>query len=637
MENTPLIRITEALERCGSSVKQQGDQYIARCPAHSDRKASLSVKVGEDGKVLLKCHAGCETTAIVAAIGLDMGDLFPASTRKVTIKPHIVATYQYRDESGALLFESVRFNPKDFRQRRPTKDGKDWVWNLKDVRLVPYRLPELIAAVGEGKTIYIVEGEKDVETLRSWGLAATCNPMGAGKWSKVNDVAAKVLHGARVVIIPDDDETGRKHAQEIWGRLGPAAASVQVLPPFVGAKDVTGWMERGGTQEQLESMVVQAKTWKPTAASEFDLDTITDEELERKEISPLRWIIPGFIPEGLSILVGNPKVGKSALVLGWGYSLPQGLPIMGKVGADLCEVLYLALEDNNRRVKERIGLLRDGNPPSKGLHYITLDSRTPFRRLDSGGAEQIEQHLDKHPYCRLVIIDTWSKVKPWKRNKSQQEYDADSAAWSILHSIATKRRIAIVVLHHTRKPLKVEGDWTMEISGTSGIAGTVDTILLFRRIRGEKTATILVAGRDLDEEKEYILHGDPRTKRWTLGEGNAEELKLSQAQRDVIKVLRTTPHLFPKEIAATLGMDDSSKLRPILHRMTAAGRILLDTHNRYYLSSTFINESNESNEDNGSNDGNGSNSVGATSLPPGQAAPPIRPLRGSPRVETGEI
>lgn len=272
---TGIDAVLAALE----DVEKSGNGWKARCSAHDDGKPSLSINVGENGKVLLHCHAECALPDILSAAGLTMADLFPSedhAPRKRAApagKRKEVAAYPYHDEHGTLLFETVRLEPKTFRQRRPGPDGKP-VWNLDGVRMVPYRLPELVAAVSDGQTVYIVEGEKDADTLHSWGLAATCNPMGAGKWGKVADVAGDALRGARVVILPDDDEPGRKHAQDIAARLAVAAASVKVLPHFAGSKDVTSWKESGGTKEKLEELAEAAPIWPgPTAAAGQDATT----------------------------------------------------------------------------------------------------------------------------------------------------------------------------------------------------------------------------------------------------------------------------------------------------------------------------------------------------------------------------
>ena len=148
--------------------KPAGDGWLAKCPAHDDRKASLSIGVGGDGRTLLHCHAGCALDDILAAAHLEQTDLFP---EQQTSKKTIVATYHYHDEGGRHLYHAwVRFDPKDFKQRRA-----DGMWSLKGVRRVLYRLPEL-----QGQLVaYVVEGEKDADRLRSIGLPGTTAPGGA--------------------------------------------------------------------------------------------------------------------------------------------------------------------------------------------------------------------------------------------------------------------------------------------------------------------------------------------------------------------------------------------------------------------------------------------------------------------------
>jgi len=312
-----------------------------------------------------------------------------------------------------------------------------------------------------------------------------------------------------------------------------------------------------------------AATLTTPAPDVSDLDTVTDEELEQKDIQPLRWIIPGFIPEGLAILVGNPKAGKSALVLGWAYALARGVPVMGRVQVERCETLYLALEDPDRRVRDRLRAIRDGGPTTADLCFVTMNSKTPFPPLDRGGTQKIGRHLDTHPRCRLVIIDTWAKVKPTRPQKHAQEYDLDSAAWSILHTIAVGRRVAIVVLHHTRKALKFESDWTQEVSGTQGIAGTVDTILLFKRPRGEARATLMVTGRDLDEEKQYELQGDASTLSWTLTDLRLEQQQPRGQMLEVMNALQAGGLMRPQDVQRVC--PGISNVREYLKRLVDQG------------------------------------------------------------------
>lgn len=168
---------------------------------------------------------------------------------KVRSLPEIVATYSYTDETGAELFQVVRFAPKDFRQRR--RVGDRWEWKLGNARRVPYKLPELIAAASD-RPVYIVEGEKDVDRLWSMGHVATCNPGGAGKWKAVDDAAAALgLEGRDVVIVADRDKPGRSHALDVAMRLRDVAKSVRVVEPPSPHKDVSDLLLAGGSLHQL--------------------------------------------------------------------------------------------------------------------------------------------------------------------------------------------------------------------------------------------------------------------------------------------------------------------------------------------------------------------------------------------------
>jgi 5S rRNA maturation endonuclease (ribonuclease M5) len=246
--------------------RRTSNGWEARCPAHEDRNASLGIAEGKDGRVLLNCHAGCTFAAIVAALGVKSADLFPPKPEgKGRTRGRIVATYDYTDAAGKLLFQVVRFDPKDFRQRRPdqAKPGA-WTWNLNGQTRVLYRLPDVIRAKTEGRAVFCVEGEKDAEALAALGLCATCNPGGAGKWTTAY---TESLTGAKVFILPDKDTPGRRHAALVTRALAGKAQSVRVveLPDRDGrkVKDAADWIGAGGTVEELREIVRTAPAWEP--------------------------------------------------------------------------------------------------------------------------------------------------------------------------------------------------------------------------------------------------------------------------------------------------------------------------------------------------------------------------------------
>jgi hypothetical protein len=178
-------------------------------------------------------------------------------SQHVVSQPRIVAAYNYPDENGEVLFQVVRLEPKDFRQRRP--DGRGgWIWNLQDTRRVLYRVPELEQAVAAGETIYVPEGEKDVDNLRALGVAATTNPGGVKKWRQQY---AEHLRGADVVVVSDSDDAGREHSELIAASLCGIAKRIRILDigkhwPVCPAKgDITDWLAAGGTVEKLKAIV----------------------------------------------------------------------------------------------------------------------------------------------------------------------------------------------------------------------------------------------------------------------------------------------------------------------------------------------------------------------------------------------
>lgn len=271
---------------------KSGSELRAPCPIHHGNRDSLSVNP-QTGAWF--CHSGCQRGggAIdfeAAVSGLDLKhareEVFRIVGRASSngSGKHIVAEYNYTDEQGKVLYQCVRYTPKDFRQRRPNGRG-GWIWNLEGVRLVLYRLPQVLAA----PLVIIAEGEKDVQTLETLGFVATCNSMGAGKWRKPY---ADTLRGKNVVVIPDADEPGRKHAAAIVRSLEGVARSVKLLP-MPGAKDVTEWIEHGGTHEALAQLVEQSAPWKGGPPVERNSHfTVTDRGVFHQDgtlvCSPLR-------------------------------------------------------------------------------------------------------------------------------------------------------------------------------------------------------------------------------------------------------------------------------------------------------------------------------------------------------------
>ena len=213
--------------------------------------------------------SGCDQrdvgAAIAAKLGIAVSRLKPRKPTATNGHRVIVQTYDYHNAQGALVSQTVRYDPKDFRQRRPNGQG-GWIWNLKDLSLVLYRLPEVLTKVAAGETIYIAEGEKSVDLLWQHGLPATCSPLGAGKWKKVDQTP---LHGATVVLLPDNDDAGQKQAMAVKKALHGHAARVTILrlPGLPDKGDVYDWFETAGnTTETFLQLVTAAQEAPSTLA-----------------------------------------------------------------------------------------------------------------------------------------------------------------------------------------------------------------------------------------------------------------------------------------------------------------------------------------------------------------------------------
>jgi 5S rRNA maturation endonuclease (ribonuclease M5) len=547
-----------------SAVRKNSNGWQAKCPAHEDKKASLSIAV-KDEKILLHDHAGCTTEAILEARGLKPKDLFLESKTKEQ-KPAIVATYDYTDEAGKLLFQTVRFEPKDFRQRRP--DGKDkWIWNLSNVRLVPYRLP----AIMKEPSIFIVEGEKDADNLWKIGIPATCNPMGAGKW---HAEWSKFFEGKEVFILPDLDEPGRKHAVDVGKKLYGHALRIKIieLPKNAHVKDVSDWLSHGGTKDDLLKLAKETKEWLPpgTKPPKPVLKAFTAADLEEMVFPEPRWAIPGLLPEGLTILAGRPKRGKSWMGLGIALAVASGGKALGKIDVAKGDALYLALEDNPRRLQNRLAQLKtpETKLPSR-LHLVT-----EFLPLQLGGMQTLLDWLDKHPKTHLVVIDTLGRILPSGKANSNQFVD-DYQFIGKLQKLSIDRNFALLVIHHVRKQ---SADYALDrVAGTTGITGAADSVWVLDTGKGEASSILHVTGRDI-ETQEIAMKFDDGI--WSAI-GTAQEAAMSEERRSILNLLTENGAMSPKTIAECLKKNMNTLYSHLFH-MKRDGQIIQEEERGLY-------------------------------------------------------
>lgn len=330
-----MVPVADLAQRCdGAHRDKQG--WRARCPVHQGHSDTSLHLWEEGGHLQVHCFAGCAPQTILDWLGV---------AKRPRREDVYEALYSYHDERGHLLYQVVRKPGKKFSQRRPhpTQPG-EWIWDMKGVTRVLYRLPEVLQAVTMHQPLYLVEGEKDVETLRSHGLVATCNLMGAGKWE---DSYNGSLQGAQVIVLPDNDTPGARHADLIATRLRGIVRSLHIvrLPDLPQAGDITDWLHGGHTVEELRRLTLSTT---PTLVAPHLVVT------QLADIAPeeVRWLWHPYIPLGkFTLLEGDPGLGKTYLMLAVaaaitrGYCLPDQRGRVAEPHGQAGRVLYLTAED----------------------------------------------------------------------------------------------------------------------------------------------------------------------------------------------------------------------------------------------------------------------------------------------------
>src|SRR5215217_2119599 len=292
--------------------------------------------------------------------------------------------------------------------------------------------------------------------------------------------------------------------------------------------------------------------------------TMSATELMRLELPAVKWAVPGVLPEGVTILAGKPKMGKSWLGLGLCVSVAAGGRALGKIGVERGGALYLGLEDRERRLQKRLRKILGERDVPHGL-----DVAWEWPQLDHGGVEALDSWLEAHPDTRLVVIDTLKKIRP-RDGQSRSVYDLDYEALEPLLPLAAEYGVAMLVVHHLRK--LEAGDPFDMISGSTGLTGGVDGALVLKRDRGKQDATLAVDGRDIEEPAELALRWDADISSWSLM-GDAEEYRQSEERRRILELLeRMDGPMWPKDMAEALEKNRSTT-RVLLANMKQDGQV----------------------------------------------------------------
>jgi hypothetical protein len=313
--------------------------------------------------------------------------------------------------------------------------------------------------------------------------------------------------------------------------------------------------------------------------------TFTAAELLAMELPPVRWVVPDILPEGVTLLAGKVKMGKSWMSLGLCVAVGSGGVALGTRRVEQGEVLYLALEDNHRRLKERLEKLLPDGAVLEGLHM-----GIEWPRADEGGVKKLSAFLAEHPDTRLVVIDTLARFKP-RANGRRTQYDEERDAVDPLAPIAAEHNVAIVLVHHLRE---AESDDPLDmIHGSAGLTGGVDGALVLKRKRGHGDAYLHVDGRDIQNPTELALKFDANAATWAVM-GDAEEYRKSETRRVILKALEEADEpLGPKDVAEMVDLPENT-VRQRLYQMSKDGEVKVVSRGRYVPHNNHDNHNNES-------------------------------------------
>lgn len=483
-------------------------RWMALCPAHDDSTASLSVSRGADGRALVKCFANCRAEDIVAAVGLTMGDLFVQDTAR----DDVIASYDYRDEQGQLVYQAVRRFPKRFVQRRPDGAG-GWLYELGSTPRYPYRLPELLAA-DPARAVFIVEGEKDVDRLSLYRLVATTNSGGAGvgKWT---DAHSEYLRGRNCILIPDNDKVGRDHMVSVANSLLGVAASVRVvqLSGLPEHGDISDWLDQGHKIEELRQLVLHAKEWQegdtlpePSEPAPTESDISPQKArwepvlLSEMSVPPERndWLWRGYVaPAMITLLTGLWKSGKSTLL---GYVLQafdEGAAEFAGQSVVGCKTLVLSEESARHWVSRRDELGIKG----KSVGVLCKPFTTNPDSAQWNALVQATAELVVRDGYGLVIFDSLPNLWAVRNENDNAEVKGAITALNLLTAVGA----AVLLVGHHSKSNQAEFKATR---GAGALMGFVDVIMEYTRLMPddeEDTRRVLRATGRFDETPHEVV------------------------------------------------------------------------------------------------------------------------------------
>lgn len=489
---------------------------LVKCPAHDDGTASLQICKAGDGKILLKCFAGCETEAVVGSLGLKMRDLFPTEPSKpfnvpasnghadpTTEKPVIEKIYSYQNQFGKEVYQAIRLKPKSFRQRH--KVDEKWVWNMDGVERVLYHLPE----IQKSETVWIVEGEKDADNLTALGFTSTCNVGGAGKWL---DSYNESLSGKHVLICGDQDEPGQKHVELVFESVAGKAKTVKVVKLPKPSKDVSDFIATFPPSESAKAALEELASashpfLKGTRLPIYSISEMEEDykrfvrSLNKNSFSLGSWLptlnkLRPLVPGELVFIIGDTGTGKTSVLqqiaraalpmptILFELELPKELmferfaSMITKLRAQEVEAAY---RQSDAKENTLVDLINQKLPNL----FVCVESRLTVAQMEEY-TNRAELKIGERP--RVVLIDYIQLIGSDGVNRREKISNIAEE----LKIMAKATRTIVFVASQIARPPKDEKEWEPNLhSGKE--SGSIESScgLLLSAWRDSKDGTLL--------------------------------------------------------------------------------------------------------------------------------------------------
>lgn len=579
-----LLGIDDILARCQNVQSVGNRQWKANCPIHEadgqQHTPSLSIGESVDGRPLVHCFVCGDNgdpkrffVSVIHAIGLSNADFNP---RPRDDRPNVVASYDYRDTDGTLLYQKLRMEPKSFKQRRP--DGNGWIYSLGDVKRVPYRLPELLAADPKLPVI-VTEGEKACDAAVKLGYVATCAG-GSKGWRKE---FSQYFAGRTVYVLPDADIPGVKYAEAVVESLkGSAVVWVVKLPDLLEGQDVFDWILKGGTREALDTLFSQQKVAAAGMVPAFK--TVAELRAEFPRMRP--HVLDKYARQGETVnIIANPKFGKSWLATGIALHLQAGWPWLGRFDVAKGNVLLIDNELHPETIAHRIPVVANGYgiPASEYENGLCVE-HLRGRLTDINAMASYFSQIEKDRF-RCIVLDAKYRFMP---EGTDENSNADEMRfYNLIDQYSAMTGSTMVLIHHASKGDQSGKRATDIGAGAGSQSRAADCHLVLREHEEQGCAVMEGEVRSFPRPDPVVLRWnypiwtiaddlDPAAIKRPVGRGEQQQQARDRGGIEIITAaLQAEGTMSRRKVRTTTGMRDD-RLNRLLNLMRETGLIEVD-------------------------------------------------------------